>query len=126
MRASTSPHRAYGLRTLTQRRLGQHTWRKAVQRLTPLEPSPERNLVCAVIAQVIVDAEAADDLPLQVLPPWLFSPGCRYYCRMLGIEHDALIEAVEAAGAAYAEVADAREAAVLSRARLHRRSVNAD
>lgn len=109
MQRVTSPHRAYGLRVLSRRRLGEHSWRKAIQRLAPVEPSPERNLLCAVVVQVITDAEAGADVPLQSIPPWLFSPGCRYYCRALGINHEALIELVERAGAAYAEVADARE-----------------
>lgn len=117
----TNPHRDYARRILAQRRIGATTWRKVVQRLTPLPASPERDLLCAVIAQVIDDAEHAEDVPLQVVPSWLQSWYCRYYCRVLGIEHEGLIAIVRDAGAAYAEVADVREAAARRRVKRRRR-----
>lgn len=104
-------------RVLAKRRIGEQMWRKVLERMTQLPQSPERDLLCAVVARAVCDEERIDDVPLQEVPRWVRSVYCRYYCEVLGIAHEALVDAVKAAGAAYAQVADARMEAAALRSR---------
>lgn len=72
------------------------TWEKLISRWSELDGSPEKKLICAVIALAIVDVK--DELYRVSNKVGFFGENFEAYCRLIHVNPDFLREQIKIAG----------------------------